>query len=294
MRTETFRSAVTQHWPEYFMEAAGLGIFMISASVFAVALYHPSSPLTRNLDSQPLLQRALMGLAMGSTAVAIIFSPWGKQSGAHINPSVTLTFLRLGKVAPWDAVFYILAQFAGAIAGVILAATILRKTLGHPAVNYVATLPGPRGAGLAFLFEALISFVLMSVILRASNTSGLARYTGLFAGALVAVYITFEAPISGMSMNPARTFGSALVGQLWQNLWIYFTAPPLGMLLAAEVYRQRKGAHRVYCAKFHHHNSQRCIFRCDFASLEKQSNQDQPRRQEAVSRYSKPSSERDI
>jgi aquaporin Z len=122
----------------------------------------------------------------------------------------------------------------------------------------------------------------MSVVLRVSNTPGLARFTGLFAGALVALYITFEAPISGMSMNPARTFGSAVVGRLWQNLWIYFTAPLLGMLLAAEVYRRRTGAHRVYCAKLHHHNSRRCIFRCDFASLEKQPNPNQPQLQEVA------------
>jgi aquaporin Z len=102
----------------------------------------------------------------------------------------------------------------------------------------------------------------MSVVLRISNTAQLARYTPLFAGVLVATYITLEAPISGMSMNPARTFGSAVAAQLWTSLWIYFTAPPLGMLAAAEVYRWQKGAHAVLCAKLHHHNDKRCIFRC--------------------------------
>jgi aquaporin Z len=167
---------------------------------------------------------------------------------------VTLTFFRLGKVSRSDATFYVLAQFAGGIAGVQLAATLLRNTLTHPAVNYVATLPGPRGAGLAFLAEALISFVLMTVVLHAMNAPRFARYTGLFAGALVALYITFEAPLSGMSMNPARTLGSALAGHIWTSLWIYFTAPPLGMLLAAEAYRRPVG-----CAKLHHQNHRRCI-----------------------------------
>jgi len=87
---------------------------------------------------------------------------------------------------------------------------------------------------------------------------------------LVAVYITFEAPISGMSMNPARTFGSAYWAHAWTALWIYFTAPPLGMLLAAELYLRIRGAHRVFCAKLHHHNSARCIFRCNFSALESQ------------------------
>jgi aquaporin Z len=91
-----------------------------------------------------------------------------------------------------------------------------------------------------------------------------ARHTPLFAGALVAIYITLEAPISGMSMNPARSFGSALAAQLWTSLWIYFIAPPLGMLIAAEVYRRQRGAHAVVCAKLYHHNGKRCIFRCGY------------------------------
>jgi aquaporin Z len=201
-----------------------------------------------------------MGIAMGLTAIGIIFSPWGKQSGAHINPSITLTFFRLGKIAPWDASFYIVAQFAGAVAGVLLVGAIVRTVVAHPSVNYVATVPGGGGPAIAFIAEFVISFVLMSVVLLASNTQKLARYTGLFAGVLVATYISIEAPLSGMSMNPARSFGSAVPPALWQFLWIYFTAPPLGMLLAAETYVRLRGLHRVICAKLHHHNDKRCIF----------------------------------
>jgi aquaporin Z len=266
------RTALREHWPEYLIEAVCLGVFMVSASVFGVWLFHPSSPATHVFAGHPVLQRAVMGLAMGGTAIGLIFSPWGQRSGAHLNPAVTLTFFRLGKVAPWDATFYVVAQFLGGIAGMILAAAILRTSLADPAVNYVVTLPGPRGAGLAFLAEAVITFILMIGILKISNTAAIARYTGLFAGALVALYITFEAPLSGMSLNPARTFGSALIGHIWNSLWIYFVAPLFGMLLAAEVYRRRAGLQRVYCAKLHHHNRQRCIFRCDFASLEKPTN----------------------
>ena len=84
------------HWPEYLIEGACLGVFMISAFTFGTILEHPASPLHRVLP-HPLLRRFLMGLAMGATAIAIIYSPWGKRSGAHINPSTTLTFFRLGK-----------------------------------------------------------------------------------------------------------------------------------------------------------------------------------------------------
>src|SRR6266850_1125279 len=252
--------ALKKHWPEYLMEAAVLGIFMVSASVFTILLYHPASPALRVLPEE-FPRRVLMGLAMGFTAIGIIYSPWGKQSGAHLNPAVTLTFFRLGKVSPWDAVFYVIAQFAGGVAGVVLVAAIVVKLLAHPAVNYVATLPGSGGTSAAFLGEVVIAFILMSVVLVVSNTQKLARFTGLFAGVCVSAFITFEAPISGMSMNPARTFGSAVLPQLWDSLWIYFLAPPLGMLTAAAAYLRLK--HAVGCAKLHHQNKLRCIF-CDY------------------------------
>jgi aquaporin Z len=256
-------TAFTRHWPEYLMEAGGLGTFMISACVFTAILWHPASPVPQAV-TDPLLRRLLTGIAMGLTAIGIIYSPWGQQSGAHLNPAVTLTFFRLGKVEAWDALFYILAQFVGGATGVALAAALLSQPVAHPAVNYVATIPGMAGPMLAFVAEVAISFILMSVVLRIANTPYLARYTGLFAGALVATYITVEAPLSGMSMNPARSFGSALVAQLWTSLWIYFTAPPLGMLAAAELYRLQRGVQAVICAKLHHHNSKRCIFRCGY------------------------------
>jgi aquaporin Z len=176
-----------------------------------------------------------------------------------------LTFFRLGKIHSWDAFFYVAAQFAGGVAGMLLAAAILRPWIADPRINYVATVPGAAGAYIAFLAEILISFGLMATVLIVSNTVRLAQFTGLFAGALVAVYITLEAPISGMSMNPARTFGSAIPGEIWTAIWIYFTAPPLGMLLAASLYLRFWGPQGVICAKLHHQNDKRCIFRCGYA-----------------------------
>lgn len=247
-----------KHWPEYLMEAAELGLFMISACIITAILEHPASPVHR-LIADPFLRRMLIGIAMGVTAIGIIYSPIGKQSGAHFNPSVTLTFFRLGKIKPWDAFFYIIAQFAGGLAGVLIAAAIIGNAIAHQSVNHVATIPGMNGPVAAFLAEVVISFVLMSVILIVSNAHNIARFTGLFAGVLVATYITLEAPFSGMSMNPARTFASALPSQVWTHIWVYFTAPVIGMLLAAEVHLRVKGAKSIICAKLHHQNDKRCI-----------------------------------
>jgi aquaporin Z len=201
---------------------------------------------------------------MGATAVAIVLSPWGQRSGAHFNPAVTLTYWGLGKIDSADAAFYVAAQFAGATAGVSAAWLILGSALASPTVNFVATLPGPAGRLAAFAAEAAISFALMLAILVVSNDRRVSRYTPAVAGTLVALYITFEAPISGMSMNPARSFGPAFVAAGWRDLWIYLVAPPLGMLAAAAIYVRVGGLGRIACAKLHHHNSRRCIFRCAF------------------------------
>ena len=260
-------NSLRQHWPEYLIEAAGLGVFMVSACLFATLLEYPASPVHQALMSVPTLRRVIMGMAMGLTAIAIIYSPWGKQSGAHINPAVTMTFFRLGKIEPWDALFYVIAQFLGGLCGVWLVAAAIRNLVAHPSVNYVATLPGPAGMAVAFLTELLISFGLMLTVLITSNTRNLNRCTGVFAGLLVATYISVLAPLSGMSMNPARSFASALPAHMWMGLWIYFTAPILGMLSAAELYVRWKGLQHVFCAKLHHHNDKRCIFRCRYGVL---------------------------
>ena len=258
--------ALSNHWPEYLIEAACLAVFMVSANVFATAIFHPSSPVARWI-TDPLEARFLMGLAMGGTAIALIFSPWGKRSGAHMNPATTLTFYRLGRVSSWDALFYVAAQFAGGLAGTLVASAALGRLIAHPTVDYVATLPGSGGPWVAFAAELGITFILMTTVLIVSNTKRLARYTGLFAGALVAAYITFESPLSGMSLNPARTFGSAVFASNYMALWVYFVAPVAGMLLAAETYLRAGRARIAHCAKLHHENDQRCIFFCRYGEL---------------------------
>jgi aquaporin Z len=252
------------HWPEYLMEAGESGLYLFSACAVATLLWHPASPIERHLASE-LVRRMLMGLAMGASIMAIVLSPWGKQSGAHFNPAVTFTFYRLRKVALWDAVFYGAGQLVGAVAGVALASLVLQGAPAHKAVRYAATLPGIYGDSIygetiAFVAELAISFILMGAILFASNHEALAPYTHYFAAILVAIYIAFESPLSGMSTNPARTFGPALYAGYWHTLWIYFIGPPLGMLAAAEVFLLASERQGPYCAKLHHHNYKRCIF----------------------------------
>lgn len=246
------------HWPEYLMEAGEAGFYLFSACCVATLLWHPGSPVQRYLPSDAV-RRILMGLAMGATVVAIVLTPWGKQSGAHFNPALTVTFYRLRKVARWDAVFYCIAQLLGAVGGVALASLVLQGAPAHKAVRYAATVPGIYGVTVALVAELAISFILMSAVLFALNHEALEPYTHYIAASLIATYIAFESPLSGMSTNPARTLGPAVYSGYWHAFWIYFIAPPLGMLAAAQVLLARKSK-VPYCAKLHHHNDRRCIF----------------------------------
>lgn len=252
---------MTMHWREYLMELVELGAFLICALTVAALMEHPASPLRRTIETM-WIRRAITGVAMGFTAIVIIYSPWGRRSGAHFNPSVTLTFFRLGKIAAIDAVFYIVAHFVGATMAVALVAGIVRSIVASPTVNYVATVPGPRGPLAAFAGELVISFGMMTMVLIVSNMPRIARFTGVLAGTLVAIYITVEAPLSGMSMNPARSFAPALAAGTLKTMWIYGTAPLVGMLLAAEVHVRRFGHESIACAKMHHPSSGPCHFRC--------------------------------
>ena len=217
------------------MEASLLGAFMASASVFCVLLEYPHSPV-RLAIAGPVVRRFLMGISMGLTAIAIIYSPWGRQSGAHINPSVSLAFLRLGKIQLWDAIFYIAAQLAGASWGMLSVVPFLKAELANPAVLYIVTVPGRQGTWVALVAEFVLSFGMMYAVLCLSSHLRLSRYTGVVVAFLLVIFVTFEAPFSGMSINPARTFGSAITAHVWTGFWIYVLAPTFGMLAAAEVY----------------------------------------------------------
>src|SRR5258706_9240212 len=137
------RASFRAHWPEYAIEAAGIALFMASALGFSALLEHPGSPVHAAI-ANPIARRAWMGLAMGATAITLVYSPWGQRSGAHFNPALTFTFFRLGKISAPDALGYALAQFAGAIAGV-LATSLAIAAVARPPGRSSLTGPGAGG-----------------------------------------------------------------------------------------------------------------------------------------------------
>ena len=229
-------------------EAVGLAFFMTCGSLFTVALEHPASPLHQALAGHDVLRRGLLGIGMGLVIVAIVYSPWGKQSGAHINPAVTLAFWQLGKLRAVDAWWYVLAQVLGGVASAWFWALVLGRYYAHPKVHYVTTQPGPLGVGVAFVAEFLISFVMVAVLLAALHHPRLKPAAGWLVGSLILLYIVFETPYSGMSLNPARSLASAVAAQDYRGLWVYLLAPPVGTWLATVLFRRVHHGQPLACA----------------------------------------------
>jgi aquaporin Z len=248
------------------MEATELFILMLCICVFGALLYGRVSPL-RRFTLSPFDCSVLMGIAVASTMFMIIRSPFGRRSGAHFNPAITLTYFWLGRIHRWDAMSYVASQFAGAIAGVFTAHAILGSRLSGSPVSYVVTLPGNHGYLLAFVAEFLTSGLLMGLVLFATNHRRLARFSPILFAGLTVFYYMFGSPISGFSVNPARSFSSAFFAWIWNGMWIYFVAPSLGMLAAAAVYIRRNGPGGVYCAKVFHDRYSPCPFSCRFQDL---------------------------
>jgi len=141
------------HWPEYLIEAAALGSFMVSACVFGTLLGAPGSPVVSAVPS-PLVRRLVMGVLMGLTLIAIVHSSWGRRSGAQMNPAFTLTFFRLGRSAPHDAAGYIVAQFAGGLASSLAGVIVVQTADGHlqryDVLGYVVV--GAMAATIALMY----------------------------------------------------------------------------------------------------------------------------------------------
>lgn len=270
------RSCVPQRaatWSAYLIECICLALFMVSAAIWATALQHPASPFATWV-SPGFSQRVLMGIAMGATAVVLIYSPMGARSGAHMNPALTLAYWRLGKMEARDVVGYIVGQFAGGTIGILAALVVLRGLPADASVNYVATVPGAWGWTAAFGAESAIAFLMMMLVLTCTSRPALTRFTGVCAGIFVALCIAVEAPLSGMSMNPARTLGTNVLAGATGSLWIYFIAPTLGMQLAALVFstfiarrvRTPRSITSVGCPRLYHPSHVPCRFGCGAVS----------------------------
>jgi aquaporin Z len=240
---------------EHAAEAAGTFLLLAVGLSAVVVNFSDRSPVPEWLP-EPWLRRLLTGAIFAGTATAIVYSRLGRRSGAHINPAVTLAFLRMGKLKMQGAVGYLGAQLGGAMAG----AALVRLAWGDWAqeVRLGATTPGRAGPFAAFLAEVTMTALLVTLILHFVDRPRLMPWTGVAAGVLVVVLVVTLAPVSGTSLNPVRSLAPAVVSPFYDWFWLYLVGPPLGALLAVAFYRRSRPT--VRCAKLFHPNEAQCHF----------------------------------
>lgn len=196
---------------------------------FFLVLIGPGAAMVNAFDGGTLGQVGV-ALAFGFVVIAMVFA-LGHLSGAHINPAVTLAFWSVRRFPASEVFPYVLAQCIGASA----ASAVLRTALG-PVGSMGASLPR-ISTSAAFLIEWLLSFALMFVIMAVATDDRVADgFAAVAVGLTVGFCALMGGPLTGASMNPARSFGPALVGGIWRTHWLYWLAPITGMVVAARVY----------------------------------------------------------
>lgn len=247
--------------PEYvaeFLGTACMVFFGLSAVVFDFAAGLPMERWIPDHSTRLLIT----GLCFAATGSLVAISPLGRLSGAHINPSVSLAFLLLGKMTFRDFAGYVIAQMLGGIAGAAMLEGVWKK---HAiSVHNGMTIPNPAWPlWEVFAFEVWLTGLLVLLIFIFVSNRRLMRWTPLMTWILVAMMVWLEAPISGTSLNPARSFGPALISGSWTNQWLYLVAPPLGGVLGFLAFRLGAQAGReVLTGKLFHAPNYRTLFKC--------------------------------
>ena len=245
------------HWIEYGAEFLGTAILVFGGLSAVTFDFAPGLPMMHWLPNASV-RRLLTGLFFAGTGSLVAISPLGKLSGAHLNPVVSLAFWLQGKMHPWDVLGYIVSQLLGGIVGVLL----LIAVWGNDAhsIHDGVTIPGLGYSWFdAFGAEVIMTFLLVFGILLFVSDPRLLRWTPLMNWLLVALLVWIGAPISGTSLNPARSFGPAFVTGVQAYQWIYWLAPTLGSLLAVGAFQFVPGD--VLTGKLFHVPSYRSIFK---------------------------------
>jgi aquaporin Z len=237
-------------WTVYLSELVGTALLLVVGLSVVILNFGTGSPVAALLPDAGL-RRLITGFLFGTTGALIALSPVGKESGAHINPVVTIAFWLMGKLRGHHATGYVLAQLIGAVLGSL---PLLAWGAMGLSVDFGATSPGSAyGAELALLGEVATTFALIIGLFLFVRHPRLRRYTpGLFPF-LYAVMVFLEAPVSGTSTNPARSLGPAVVSGDWHDWWVYWIGPALGMLLAVGFYKRSWLRHlEIEVAKLYH------------------------------------------
>ena len=239
-------------WRIFFSELVGTALLVLGGLSLVIFMFGSGSPMARVLPSEGL-RRLITGFLFGTTGALIAVSPVGKESGAHINPIVSLGFRLMGKLELKLTLVYIFAQLAGAIVGAW--PLLLWGSMGR-SVAFGATLPGEGfSTTTVFLGEVVTTFATVASLTMFLAFRKIRPFTPALFPPLYSVMVWAESPISGTSTNPARSLGPALISGQWQGWWIYWLGPLLGTLLALMAFSYL--AKRIEVAKLYYFDSDR-------------------------------------
>lgn len=239
-------------WRLYVSELLGTALLLTGGLSVVIFMFGAGSPMERILPSV-VVRQAITGFLFGCTGASIALSSIGKESGAHINPAVTLGFWLFRKLDARTAMGYVCAQLVGAVLGSL--PLLAWGSMGR-SVGFGATVPGAGYTTRAVLLgEAVTTFALIAGLCVFIGFRHLRRFTPAMMPFLYGLMVPLESSVSGTSTNPARTFGPALLSGRWEGWWIYWLGPLIGTLLAVVVCSSL--ARRIEVAKLYHFESDR-------------------------------------
>jgi aquaporin Z len=249
---ETGRNGWRFPWQLFFSELIGTGALLLGGLSLVILIFGAGSPIERMVPSV-VLRQIMSGFLFGCVGALITLSAVGKESGAHINPAVTLGFWLMQKLDSRTALGYVFAQLIGACVGCL--PLLAWGSMGR-SVAFGATVPGEGYTTLTVLMgEAVTTFALVAGLCLFIGFRQLRPFTPAMIPFLYAVMVPLEASISGTSTNPARTLGPALISGRWEGWWIYWVGPLIGTLAAILVCSSL--AKRIEVAKLYHFESDR-------------------------------------
>ncbi len=237
-------------WQIFLAEFFGTGLLLLIGISIVTMMFGTGSPIVQGIpEIGP--RRLATGFLFGSTGALIALSRLGKVSGAHINPIVTMAFFLAKKIDLKTSIAYVLGQFAGAVIGCL---PLLAWGAMGRSVSFGATTPGEGYTlGAALLGEIVTTFIMVSLLFLFLGFRNLRPYTPAIFPIIYSIMSLYASAISGLSTNPARSFGPSVISGVWNGWWIYWIGPVTGAFLATLVLSRL--AKRITTAKLYHFDS---------------------------------------
>jgi aquaporin Z len=232
-------------------EFFGTALLLMAGLSIVIFMFGTGSPMALLIPAVKVRQ-AITGFLFGSIGASIALSPIGKVSGAHINPAVTMVFWLFRKIEGRLAITYVLAQLTGAIIGCL--PLLIWGQMGR-SIHYGGTFPG-EGYSIqtVLLGEVITTFTMVTLLVLFIGFRQIRQFTPYMFPVLYAIMVPLEADISGISTNPARSLGPAVLSGQWTGWWIYWIGPLAGALMASLACSLL--AKRITIAKLYHFDSE--------------------------------------